>query len=85
MLKGRERLKTSIPLVMKSMGYWKNTWDFVCGDGDQGFFTAMYAPHACTHACKHACTHAYTHACTHAYTHASVSYTHLTLPTILLV
>ena len=30
------------PLVMKARGYWKDTWDFVCGDGDQGMFTTMY-------------------------------------------
>jgi hypothetical protein len=28
--------------VAKARGYWANTWDFVCGDGDQGLFTTMY-------------------------------------------
>jgi hypothetical protein len=30
------------PLVMKARGYWTNSWDYVCGDGDQGLFSAMY-------------------------------------------
>ena len=29
-------------LVTKAQGYWKDTWNFVCGDGDQGLFTTMY-------------------------------------------
>jgi len=41
-LNGTVTGKRAQPLVKKARGYWKDTWDFVCGDGDQGLFTAMY-------------------------------------------
>ena len=28
--------------VMKAMGYWKDTWNFVCSAGSQGLFTHLY-------------------------------------------
>ena len=44
---------TETPTRPQARGYWHDSWDFVCGDGDQGLFTAMYtdtarclAPHA---------------------------------------
>ena len=31
--------------VKRAMGYWKNTWDTVCGAGSQGLFAHLYLVH----------------------------------------
>ena len=33
------------PLIRAAKAYWTDSWDFVCGDGDQGLFTTIFMAH----------------------------------------
>lgn len=33
------------PMIRTAKGYWSDSWDFVCGDGDQGLFTTVFMAH----------------------------------------